>query len=143
MQLCQQYRKENQPMDREAFDGFTRAILVSTTRRRFGGMLTALGLGSVAGASLLGAVETDAKTKKIKKKRRQKRKRKQQSEQPQQPQQPEQPQQPGGQPSCVPSCTGRACGPDGCGGSCGTCQLPFICAADGSGQCVTLVLPLT
>ena len=24
-------------------------------------------------------------------------------------------------PACVPQCTGKACGPDGCGGTCGTC----------------------
>jgi hypothetical protein len=28
---------------------------------------------------------------------------------------------------CTPSCTGRQCGDNGCGGSCGTCITPLIC----------------
>ncbi|MDD5032571.1 MAG: hypothetical protein PHC85_00415 [Candidatus Pacebacteria bacterium] len=36
---------------------------------------------------------------------------------------------------CTPNCTGKVCGSDGCGGSCGTCTSPATC--DGSGQCVT------
>jgi hypothetical protein len=35
--------------------------------------------------------------------------------------------------SCVPQCTGRACGTDGCGGSCGNCNSGNTCTADG--QC--------
>jgi hypothetical protein len=37
-------------------------------------------------------------------------------------------------PPCVPDCTGRQCGDDGCGGSCGTCPEGSIC--DGAGQCI-------
>jgi hypothetical protein len=36
--------------------------------------------------------------------------------------------------SCTPECTGRQCGPDGCGGICGTCPAGTFCNADG--QCV-------
>ena len=36
---------------------------------------------------------------------------------------------------CSPSCAGRQCGSDGCGGSCGTCPTGKICNA--SGQCVS------
>jgi hypothetical protein len=36
--------------------------------------------------------------------------------------------------ACVPSCNGKACGADGCGGSCGSCANGQTC--DGSGQCV-------
>ena len=36
---------------------------------------------------------------------------------------------------CAPSCAGRVCGDDGCGGSCGACQGEARCAA--SGQCLT------
>jgi hypothetical protein len=36
---------------------------------------------------------------------------------------------------CVPDCTDRACGGNGCGGSCGTCDEGFVCAAV-RGQCV-------
>ena len=32
---------------------------------------------------------------------------------------------------CVPSCDGRTCGSDGCGGSCGTCGDDQTCNADG------------
>ncbi len=37
---------------------------------------------------------------------------------------------------CGPICTGRACGPDSCGGTCGTCQGANLCQPDG-----TCVLP--
>ena len=36
-------------------------------------------------------------------------------------------------PDCEPSCTGKACGDDGCGTSCGTCTGGLTCQ---SGQCV-------
>ena len=36
--------------------------------------------------------------------------------------------------SCVPDCTGKECGSDGCGGSCGDCVDGVTCNA--SGQCV-------
>lgn len=41
--------------------------------------------------------------------------------------------------ACVPACAERACGDDGCGGSCGTCgaglrcDAAFACVPDGSG----------
>ena len=35
--------------------------------------------------------------------------------------------------SCTPQCSGRECGGDGCGGSCGTCGVGFDCNA--SGRC--------
>lgn len=41
-----------------------------------------------------------------------------------------------GEPStCEPVCDGKSCGPDGCGGVCGTCQTGATCNA--SGQCET------
>jgi|GEM_PF-3284023 len=36
---------------------------------------------------------------------------------------------------CVPECSGKSCGDDGCGGSCGTCGAGTAC--DAAGQCVT------
>ena len=36
-------------------------------------------------------------------------------------------------PACSPSCAGRVCGDDGCGGSCGTCAVGTSC--DSNGQC--------
>ena len=38
-----------------------------------------------------------------------------------------------GQCGCVPSCTGKVCGADGCGGSCGSCSSAQTCS---SGACV-------
>lgn len=35
-------------------------------------------------------------------------------------------------PACVPSCLDRECGPDGCGGSCGSCDSPEICSLKGT-----------
>lgn len=35
------------------------------------------------------------------------------------------------QPSCTPECTGKACGPDGCGGVCGTCPDSEACSEAG------------
>ncbi|AKU93167.1 Tryptophan synthase alpha chain [Vulgatibacter incomptus] len=32
---------------------------------------------------------------------------------------------------CIPSCTGRVCGDDGCGGTCGTCKIGEECTAEG------------
>lgn len=37
--------------------------------------------------------------------------------------------------SCTPSCSNKACGSNGCGGSCGTCATGQTCNA--SGQCAT------
>jgi len=36
---------------------------------------------------------------------------------------------------CSPSCSGKVCGNNGCGGSCGTCGSSFFC--DASGQCIS------
>jgi len=34
---------------------------------------------------------------------------------------------------CTPSCTGKQCGSDGCGGSCGTCSSGYTCV---NNQCI-------
>ena len=36
---------------------------------------------------------------------------------------------------CAPDCDGRACGDDGCGGTCGGCTGGEVCGADGSCAC--------
>ena len=36
--------------------------------------------------------------------------------------------------NCTPNCSGKQCGSDGCGGSCGTCQPEYTC--NSNGQCV-------
>lgn len=30
--------------------------------------------------------------------------------------------------ACAPNCSGKLCGPDGCGGWCGTCPAPWVCS---------------
>jgi len=37
-------------------------------------------------------------------------------------------------PSCAPKCNGKQCGPDGCGESCGTCDVADFCTV--GGQCI-------
>jgi hypothetical protein len=37
-------------------------------------------------------------------------------------------------PGCTPNCDRKVCGPDGCGGSCGTCGAGLVCA---TGQCAS------
>ena len=39
--------------------------------------------------------------------------------------------------TCSPSCAGRACGSDGCGGSCGSCPTGAVCGSDGQCFCDT------
>jgi hypothetical protein len=34
--------------------------------------------------------------------------------------------------ACTPSCTGKVCGADGCGGSCGSCPTGQVCSAPGT-----------
>jgi hypothetical protein len=41
--------------------------------------------------------------------------------------------------SCTPACSGKVCGSDGCGGSCGTCASGTTC--NSSGQCVSSCTP--
>jgi hypothetical protein len=109
-------------MDHTRFDNLTRSIGRTSTRRQFSGMLGALGLGSVASLSLLGANEAEAGKKRVKvchngqtiKIRKSKLKVHLAHGDTKGP-----------CPVCVPDCTGplgpKDCGSDGCGGSCGTC----------------------
>jgi len=46
----------------------------------------------------------------------------------------------GNQTSCVPDCTGKVCGNDGCGGSCGTCSTG---TCNSTGSCVVSCAPAT
>jgi len=41
--------------------------------------------------------------------------------------------------SCAPNCTGKQCGSDGCGGSCGICQAGLSCSPQG--KCVQSCVP--
>ncbi len=43
--------------------------------------------------------------------------------------------------TCVASCSGKQCGSDGCGGSCGTCLDPTKLYCSKTGQCIAACLP--
>ena len=45
-----------------------------------------------------------------------------------------------GAPVCQPACVARACGPDGCGGSCGSCA-PGLACNENSGVCAAVCAP--
>jgi len=102
-------------MDRDHFDNLTRALTAQSSRRGFGGLLLALGLGTSSGLQIFDSNETAARKRRRRKKRKNKNRDK-----------------PG---TCQPDCAGKDCGPDGCGGSCGTCIAPLLCA-ESTGQCV-------
>lgn len=42
--------------------------------------------------------------------------------------------------TCQPSCSGKQCGPDGCGGSCGSCNAPEVCNT-AQAKCVSTCSP--
>jgi hypothetical protein len=112
-------------MELEKFDDLTRAFSGTSTRRRFGGLLTALGLGTVAGLGLLGATDTDAKKRHKKRNRKRNRRHDRNNGAGNDGGGGT---QPPSEPTCVPDCVGllgpKYCGDDGCGGSCGEC--PFL-----------------
>ena len=94
-------------MDGSRFDNLSRAVVETRSRRGLTRLLAGLVLGGPLALRDLG--ETAAKKRKKRKKR----------------------------PSCTPQCSGKQCGPNGCGGVCGSC--PFAsqtCTA--AGQCTCL-----
>jgi hypothetical protein len=95
-------------MEREQFDHFARKFAGSTTRRRTGAFLLALGLGTCFHP--FAADKADARNRRRKRKKRKDR----------------------GQAACTPNCIGKECGPDGCGGSCGQCPYDYCSSG---GQC--------
>jgi hypothetical protein len=112
-------------MDRKTFDALSRDLADGSTRRQFGKLFAALGLSTLVGVGLLGQGEVAAKNHRHKGKGKRKRVRRRKHRQQQNP--PTTPQT-DPQPVCVPDCEGlfgaKACGDDGCGGSCGEC--PFL-----------------
>lgn len=100
-------------MDTDSFDRLTRALSADSSRR---GLLA--GLASSLFAALAWGLGGDgAEAKKRKRKRKKKRKGNQTPPSP-----------------CVPDCTGKLCGADGCGKSCGSCVGSEICQ-DGTCRC--------
>jgi hypothetical protein len=105
-------------MDEQRFDALTRSLTRAHARR---GALVAV-LGGALG--LLGLAETTAKHKKRKKKHK--------TTSPPPPS------------TCIPSCAGKVCGSDGCGGTCGipctggkTCQDGLCVCPGGTRFCPT------
>ena len=121
-------------MDNNTFDSLSRTLAGGSTRRRFSGALAAFGLASIASLRVLGAdaaggrkngkrkkkvtVCRDGQTIRVPKRALKKQLRQGATR--------------GDCPvvvdACIPDCTSqfgpKACGDDGCGGTCGTC--PFV-----------------
>ena len=134
-------------MDRERFDELTRSLGQSTTRRRLSALLLGFGLASPLGVGLAGTAEAKKKGKKKKgkvtvchqgqtitvAKSAQKAHLKHGDTLGPCPTPPPPP-----PPVCTPNCSGKECGSDGCGGSCGDCGLFRFC--NNSGTCETICL---
>lgn len=84
-------------MDADRFDTIIRTLALPDSRRSLLGIGLAAGLGS-----LLERLDVGAKRKKKKKRKNRKK-------------------------SCRPKCAGKACGSDGCGGTCGECEIFLTC----------------
>jgi hypothetical protein len=98
-------------MDAGAIDRIARSIATVTDRRLLArGLFGLLGAG-IAATTPMEATEAAKHKHKHKKKKRNKNKDKDR---------------------CDPDCTGKVCGPDGCGGNCGACAQTEVCLA---GEC--------
>jgi hypothetical protein len=104
-------------MSEHFFESFVRFSSTAGSRRGYAAALIGLVLGGVASS------HDDVEAKRGGRKRRSRRKSKKKSNM-------------GGSakpPTCAPNCTGKTCGDDGCGGSCGVCGVTELCA---QGKCV-------
>ena len=106
-------------MSEHIFDALTRYTAAAASRRGYARALTGLALAGVW-SSLLRLDDVEAK--KGNRKRRRNRKKRTKANSPSPPAL-----------SCTPTCAGKVCGDDGCGGSCGSCGPRQLCA---QGQCV-------
>ena len=128
--------QEGPEMDAEHFDTIARALSATSSRR------TALGVSLAGLLAAVGLTDAEARKKKPEAKKKgngkgkgkNHKKHKKQQSPPQHQQSP--PQQPPS-PECTPQCAGKACGNDGCGGSCGTCSGGATCSGSGTCQCPT------
>jgi len=104
-------------MTEHFFDLLSRRASTLDSRRGIVAVLAGLALGG-AGSALFGAGEAEAHHHKKRNRRKKKGKKNN-----------------GGTPAldCIGSCTGKACGDNGCGDSCGTCGAGQTCAA---GSCL-------
>jgi hypothetical protein len=98
-------------MDTTPFDRFARALAELAARRAVVRGLFGLSLAALATGGEHGIPDVDAKKNK-KKKRRKRKKNK-----------------------CKPDCTGKTCGANGCGGTCGSCAGTEACLA---GACANI-----
>jgi hypothetical protein len=96
-------------MDDPRFDDFARTLVTTPSRRGvLAGLVTAL-----LACLPLALVGEKVAGKKRKRKRKKKKKRS----------------------HCTPQCDGKTCGPNGCGGTCGTCDADRACQA-GTCECI-------
>lgn len=106
-------------MSEHIFDALARNTAAVASRRGYARALAGFALAGVWSSLLrLDVVEA----KKGKKRRRRNKRKRNKANSPSSP-----------NPSCTPTCAGKVCGDDGCGGSCGTCGSGELCA---QGQCV-------
>jgi len=99
-------------MDQARFDGIARHV-GTITRRTLAGTMALGGLSALLGSTF---VVSDVNAGGKRGKNRKNKNAKQQLPPPPPP-------------GCVPNCTDRTCGKDGCGGSCGTCDGSQACIA--------------
>jgi hypothetical protein len=111
-------------MNNDRIDALARSLSAAPSRRGILRALAGLTLGGTWGFLLN---TDDAEAKKKRKKKRKKKKRKENQQKGNGATSPP----PGA--TCTPSCAGKACGDDGCGGSCDTCGADETCL---SGTCV-------
>jgi hypothetical protein len=101
-------------MDTTPFDRFARALAELAARRAVVRGLFGLSLAALATGAEHGVTDVDAKKNKKKKRRKRKKRKKN---------------------KCKPDCTGKTCGANGCGGTCGSCAGTEACLA---GACANI-----
>lgn len=111
----------------DTLDALARAVVAESSRR---GVLVRLGSAMLAALSFASSGDAAA-NKHHKRKSKRRKRRNQESLPPPLPLPPPSP-PPEPPPPCVGNCTGKRCGDDGCGVSCGTCSGGAVCQG---GEC--------
>src|SRR5262245_59420620 len=121
-------------MEFDRFSAFRRSHASTPARRDILRALTGIGLG-------LGAMQL-SETAEARRKKKKGKKDKKHPERPQrEPRDPKSPPPPPDPPRCTPNCTGKICGDDGCGGTCGTCPGAQDVCQNGHCICVPQCAP--
>ncbi len=124
-------------MSEHFFDLLLRRASATNSRRGIVGALAGLTFGGI-GSALLGTIDAEANNNHKKKKRRKKKRKKNNAAT-----------SPASPPlTCIADCTGKVCGDNGCGGSCGSCGTGASCVggsclcASGFKPCQDTCIPL-